>query len=107
MVLADSRRVDADDRYCHCLSAGFLNDLGNGSVFPDQIEKVNSMRKSTPLALILALTGLAACDRIDTDLERAAVGAAAGCVAGEVLVNGRCVEGAIIGGAAGALSNDI
>ena len=55
----------------------------------------------------LALIGLGACDEINTDLERAAVGAAAGCIAGEVLVNGRCVEGAIIGGAGGAIIDDL
>lgn len=65
------------------------------------------MQKTTPFAMLAALVGLAACDEINTDLERAAVGAAIGCVAGEVLVNGRCVEGAVIGGAAGALSDDI
>lgn len=63
------------------------------------------MQKITPIALFAAL-GLAACDEIDSDLERAAVGAAVGCVAGEVLVDGRCVEGAIVGGAVGAVSDD-
>lgn len=65
------------------------------------------MQKTTPFALFVALAGLAACDEIDSDLERAAVGAAVGCVAGEVLVDGRCVEGAVIGGAAGAISDDL
>ena len=65
------------------------------------------MRKLTPIGLLIAVAGLASCDEIDTDLERAAVGAAAGCLAGEVLVDGRCVEGAIIGGAAGALADEI
>jgi hypothetical protein len=65
------------------------------------------MSKFTPFALFAAITALAACDEINSDLERAAVGAAIGCAAGEVLVNGRCVEGAILGGAAGALSDDI
>ena len=63
------------------------------------------MQKTTSFALFAAFVGLAACDEINSDLERAAVGAAIGCVAGEVLVDGRCVEGAVIGGAAGALSN--
>lgn len=55
---------------------------------------------------LLAAFGLAACDEIDSDLERAAVGAAVGCVAGEVLVDGKCVEGAVVGGAVGAISDD-
>lgn len=65
------------------------------------------MPKFTPFALFAAITALAACDEINSDLERAAVGAAIGCAAGEVLVDGRCIEGAILGGAAGALSDDI
>ena len=52
------------------------------------------------------LAGLAACDEIDSDLERAAVGAAIGCVAGEVLVDGKCVEGAVVGGATGAVVDE-
>jgi hypothetical protein len=63
------------------------------------------MRKFMSILLLVSASGLAACDEINTDLERAAVGAAIGCAAGEVLVDGKCVEGAIIGGAAGALSN--
>lgn len=63
------------------------------------------MQKITPLALF-AVLGLAACDEIDSDLERAAVGAAVGCVAGEILVDGRCVEGAVVGGAVGAVSDE-
>lgn len=59
------------------------------------------------ILLFGAATALAACDEIDSDLERAAVGAAIGCAAGEVLVDGKCVEGAIIGGAVGAISDDI
>ena len=65
------------------------------------------MQKTIPFALLAASIGLSACDEIDTDLERAAVGAAAGCIAGEVLVDGRCVEGAVIGGAAGAIADDL
>ena len=63
------------------------------------------MAKFTPILLFTAFTALAACDEINSDLERAAIGAAIGCAAGEVLVEGRCVEGAVVGGAAGALSN--
>lgn len=64
------------------------------------------MQKTTPIAAILMLAGLAACDEIDSDLERAAVGAAIGCVAGEVLVDGKCVEGAVVGGATGAVVDE-
>ncbi len=63
------------------------------------------MQRTTFSAIIL-LAGLAACDEIDSDLERAAVGAAVGCVAGEVLVDGQCVEGAVVGGAIGAVSDE-
>jgi len=52
----------------------------------------------------VALT-LAACDE-GTDFERAAVGALAGCAVGEI-VDDNCVTGAAVGGAAGALSDDI
>lgn len=63
------------------------------------------MAKFAPILLFAAFTALSACDEINSDLERAAIGAAIGCAAGEVLVEGRCVEGAVVGGAAGALSN--
>jgi len=59
------------------------------------------MKTAFPLIGIVLVMGLAACN---PTLERAAVGAAIGCVAGEVLVNGRCVEGAVIGGGVGALT---
>ena len=64
------------------------------------------MQKKLPIVAFAAMVGLTACNEIDNDIERALVGAAAGCIAGEVLVDGRCVEGAVIGGAAGALSDD-
>lgn len=63
------------------------------------------MQRTLPFVLFGALIGLSACDELNSDLERAAVGAAVGCVAGEVIVDGKCVEGAVIGGAAGALSD--
>ena len=63
------------------------------------------MHKSKPFILFAALVGLTACDEVNSDLERAAVGAAIGCVAGEVLVNGKCVEGAVVGGAVGVVTN--
>lgn len=64
------------------------------------------MRKTTTFAMLTAFVGLAACDHVNSDLERGAVGAAIGCAVGEVFVNGKCVEGAIIGGAAGVVSDD-
>ena len=59
------------------------------------------------VAIVLAFSTLLlfACDEIDSDLERAAVGAAIGCAAGQVLVNGRCIEGAIVGAGVGVLTN--
>ncbi|MEM6386961.1 MAG: hypothetical protein AAF718_12085 [Pseudomonadota bacterium] len=64
------------------------------------------MSKFAPILLFSSVLVLAACDEVDSDLERAAIGAAIGCAAGQVLVNGRCVEGAVVGGAAGALSDE-
>lgn len=63
------------------------------------------MQRTLPFVLFGAFFALSACNQLNSDLERAAVGAAIGCVAGEVLVDGRCVEGAVIGGATGALSD--
>ena len=65
------------------------------------------VKKSVLVVAAVALTGLTACDRLNNDFERAAVGAAAGCIAGEVFVKDKCVEGAVIGGAAGAVSNNL
>ena len=59
------------------------------------------MKKAIPLVAITLVMGLSACN---STLERAAVGAVIGCVAGEVFVNGRCVEGAVVGGGVGALT---
>ena len=53
-----------------------------------------------------ALIGLTGCLGLDNDAERALAGAGAGCVAGEVLDND-CTTGALVGGLAGALANDI
>ncbi len=63
------------------------------------------MRQLTTYALVVSTLGLFACDEIDSDLERAAVGAVIGCAAGEVLVDGRCVEGAVVGAGVGVLTN--
>ena len=77
---------------------------GNGSRDQDKGQEI--MRKIVCIAMLTTIVGLAGCDKVDTDLERAIVGAAIGCAAGEVLVDGKCVEGAIIGGAAGVVSDD-
>lgn len=55
-------------------------------------------------AAIAGMLALAGCG--DTDLERGATGAAAGGVAGEV-VSGDPVTGALVGGAAGALCDEV
>lgn len=56
------------------------------------------------LVPVLALTG---CDELnlDPELERAAIGAVIGCAAGEYLVDGRCVEGAVIGAGVGVFTD--
>lgn len=53
------------------------------------------------LGLLLTLV---ACG--DTDLERGATGAAAGAVTAEIL-GGNVVTGAVLGGAAGVISDDV
>ncbi len=64
------------------------------------------MQKKLSLLAVLAMLGLAACSQ-GTDLERALIGAGAGCLAGEIVDDGECLVGAAIGGAAGALSDDV
>ncbi|MGB3407839.1 MAG: hypothetical protein WBA67_10125 [Jannaschia sp.] len=55
-----------------------------------------------PAAVVVTL--LSGCVQ-DGDIERGAIGAGIGCLAGEVLRDGACVEGAVLGGGAGVLSN--
>lgn len=64
------------------------------------------MQNSLPFLAILATLGLSACSQ-GTDLERAMVGGAAGCVVGELIDNGECLVGAAVGAGAGALADDI
>lgn len=63
-----------------------------------------------PIRVILiaatSLVALAACNQ-GSDLERAVIGGAIGCAAGEIYEDGECITGAAIGATAGALSNDI
>ena len=54
---------------------------------------------------VVSTLSLSACDELNSDLERAAVGGAIGCAAGEVLADGRCVEGALVGAGVGVLTN--
>ncbi len=63
------------------------------------------MRRLLGLVVIVFAGTLAACDDVNTDLERAVVGGAIGCAAGEVLADGRCVEGAVVGAGVGVLTN--
>ena len=62
------------------------------------------MRKLALFTLVCSAFGLSACSS-NSDLERAVVGAAIGCAAGEVLVDGRCAEGAVVGAGVGVLTN--
>lgn len=61
------------------------------------------MRRLSICTVAVSTLWLFACNEIDSDLERAVVGAAVGCAAGEVLVDGRCIEGAVVGAGVGVL----
>lgn len=61
------------------------------------------MRKFLTLTAMAATTMIAACG--DSTVERAVVGGAIGCAAGEVLTDGRCVEGAVVGAGVGVITN--
>lgn len=63
------------------------------------------MRRFLTLTAVASIVGLSACNKVDSDLERAVVGGAIGCAVGEVVVDGRCVEGAIVGAGVGVLTN--
>lgn len=65
------------------------------------------MQKFSITMALASICALSACDALDTDLERGIVGAGFGCVAGEILINGACVPGAIAGGVGGVLLDDI
>lgn len=64
------------------------------------------MEKKLTFVAIVAILVLAGCNN-GSDIERAIVGGAIGCAAGEILDDGKCVTGAAIGATAGALANDI
>ena len=61
------------------------------------------MQRLVTLIIASSTLGLCACVG-GTTAERAVVGAAIGCAAGEVLVDGHCVEGAIVGAGIGVLT---
>jgi len=61
------------------------------------------MRRLFTLGAVAMTVTLAACG--DSNVERAVVGGAIGCAAGEVLADGRCVEGAVVGAGVGVLTN--
>ena len=63
------------------------------------------MHRTFLLPAIAAVALLSACQQ-GSDFERAAVGAAIGCAAGEIISDGNCVAGGAIGAAGGALAND-
>lgn len=64
------------------------------------------MQKKLPYLAIFAVLGLTACSQ-GTDMERALVGGAAGCVVGELIDDGECLVGAAVGAGAGALADDV
>ncbi len=64
------------------------------------------MQKKLSIVAIFAVLGLAACSQ-GTDIERALVGGAAGCLAGDIVQEGECLTGAILGAGAGALADDL
>ncbi|MGI9393304.1 MAG: hypothetical protein ACR2OY_01525 [Boseongicola sp.] len=64
------------------------------------------MQKKLPFIFFAAMLGLSACNE-GSDLERAIIGGAIGCAAGEILSDGKCIAGAAVGAAAGALADDV
>ncbi|MEJ6397675.1 hypothetical protein [Yoonia sp. 208BN28-4] len=65
------------------------------------------MLKVSTVFAAIAVVGLSACSGINTNGERALVGAGIGCVAGEAIAGSNCTEGALAGGLAGALARDV
>jgi len=54
-----------------------------------------------------AFVGISLSGCLEGDGERALAGAAGGCLAGEILREGACVEGALVGAVGGALFDDV
>lgn len=63
------------------------------------------MRKLTVWLAAASILAVSACSGNESRLERAVVAAAIGCAAGQVLVESRCVEGAIVGAGVAALTD--
>lgn len=63
------------------------------------------MRRVLATTAIISGLVLSACGDIDNGVERAVIGGAIGCAAGEVLADGRCVEGAVVGAGVGVITN--
>ena len=63
------------------------------------------MNRTFIIPALALVASLAACQQ-GSDFERAAVGGAVGCAAGEILSDGNCIAGGAIGATAGALAND-
>ena len=63
------------------------------------------MLNKTWILAAVASFSLAGC--LQSDGERALVGAAIGCVANQQIANGNCTEGALAGAVGGALLNDV
>ena len=63
------------------------------------------MQKKFSFALVAAVLALSACNQ-GSDLERAAVGGLAGCLVGDMVDEGSCLKGGILGAGIGALAND-
>lgn len=64
------------------------------------------MQKTFSFLAVAATLGLAACSQ-GSDIDRALVGGAAGCILGEIIDDGECLVGAAVGAGAGALADDI
>ncbi|TNF58720.1 MAG: hypothetical protein EP307_11770 [Rhodobacteraceae bacterium] len=62
------------------------------------------MKRLTTLIAAAATLGVMGCSS-NSGLERVLVGAAIGCAAGQVLVDGRCVEGAVVGAGVAVLTD--
>ena len=64
------------------------------------------MFKTTSALALVAVLGVAGCDNIDTDGERALIGAGIG-AAGAAALNEDTTTGALAGATAGALADDV
>ncbi len=64
------------------------------------------MQKTLPFAMLSAILLLSACNS-GSDIDRAIIGGAIGCAAGEIYEDGECLTGAAIGASAGALADNI